>query len=509
MTKYVVGMVTCSSRAEARKIAGAILSKRLAACVNIVGGLESHYWWRGNLERASEHLLLIKTTRARIEAVTNTVKAAHSYQTPEIIFLPVTGGDRRYLRWISGTVSKLSALFVLVAGVAAARADQIDDWIRQLGHADEEIRAEAAEKLAEAGGPRAQRQFREMLASPNPELRQIGVAGLLQVSDEDADVERVRSRLKDESSTVRWSAALALGQSGRAEAIPWLEQIAGSDGSESVREVATDALTRLRSCISWTIHLNAGLKLARELRKPVLAYFFVRGSEFCRRLEEGVFSDQAVVDAAQEFVCVRIDAGNDDAEARRYDVRGAPTILILDGDGNEMARVPGLVDKATLLAKLAESRRGRLTFREARRQALRNPADVQANWKVAETYLEEGRSEQAEPHLRNVIAHDAENRYGYTDNAMFALGFALGKRGEHAQAVYSFEHLLARWPDFKDKDKALYCLGLSELATGQMKKARATLEQLIREFPESSVVKSAWLALEKSKANERHDETSD
>ena len=103
----------------------------------------------------------------------------------------------------------------------------------------------------------------------------------------------------------------------------------------------------------------------------------------------------------------------------------------------------------------------------------------------------------AEPNLRNVIGHDEENRYGYTDNAMFALGFVLGKRGQYAQAVYSLKHLIERWPSFKDKDKALYCLGLSQLALGQQEQGRATLEELIREFPDGAVAKAAKQALEK------------
>ena len=104
MTNAVVGLVTCSSRAEARKIARAILTRKLAACVNIVGGLESHFWWQGKLESARECLLLIKTTRARIRAVTSAVRAAHSYQVPEVIFVPITTGERKYLQWVGASV---------------------------------------------------------------------------------------------------------------------------------------------------------------------------------------------------------------------------------------------------------------------------------------------------------------------------------------------------------------------------------------------------------------------
>jgi TolA-binding protein len=85
---------------------------------------------------------------------------------------------------------------------------------------------------------------------------------------------------------------------------------------------------------------------------------------------------------------------------------------------------------------------------------------------------------------------------------MFAPAFALGKHGDYTKAIYSFEKLLARWPDFKDKDKALYCLGLSQLAVGQPDKGRATLDRLVREFPASSTVKSAQAALDKLNGKE-------
>lgn len=100
MTNAVVGFVTCGSPAEARKIAGAILAKKLTACVNILPGVESHYRWRGRIERSRECLLLIKTTRARTAALTRLVKSVHSYDVPEIIFVPIALGEKDYMKWL-------------------------------------------------------------------------------------------------------------------------------------------------------------------------------------------------------------------------------------------------------------------------------------------------------------------------------------------------------------------------------------------------------------------------
>ncbi len=245
----------------------------------------------------------------------------------------------------------------LSLGVVTVRADRIDDLVTRLGSTNDEERADAADALTHIGGPRVEKQFREMLTSSSPEKRQEAITGLLQVSDSAEDLERAHAALKDENSIVRWSAVTALQQSGRPEAIPWLEEVEKSDSTESVREAATEALGKLRSGIHWLRSLPEAQKDAKRLKKPILAYFFLRDSEYCQKLEEGLLADKTVIDVAEEFVCVRIDAAKDGDEARKLDVRGAPTILLLDGEANEMSRVAGLVDKTQLLAKLRSARR--------------------------------------------------------------------------------------------------------------------------------------------------------
>jgi len=101
---FVVVFVTASSKSEARRIASVVLSKRLAACVNILGGVESHFWWNRKLETALECLLMMKTKRGAFAKLAAAVKSAHSYDTPEIIALPVAAGSQEYLKWISENV---------------------------------------------------------------------------------------------------------------------------------------------------------------------------------------------------------------------------------------------------------------------------------------------------------------------------------------------------------------------------------------------------------------------
>ena len=89
------------SREEADRIATVLVEGRLAACVQVVGPVESRYWWEGRLETATEWLCLAKTTDDRVADVVAAVRAAHSYDTPEVITLAVTGGDPGYLRWVA------------------------------------------------------------------------------------------------------------------------------------------------------------------------------------------------------------------------------------------------------------------------------------------------------------------------------------------------------------------------------------------------------------------------
>ncbi len=102
-------LVTCPSLALARKIARAVVSKRLAACVNVVRSpVESFYTWKGKLEHAREYLLMIKTTTKRLAELEREVKRLHTYDVPEFIALPITDGSTAYLSWLSESVAKPS-----------------------------------------------------------------------------------------------------------------------------------------------------------------------------------------------------------------------------------------------------------------------------------------------------------------------------------------------------------------------------------------------------------------
>jgi len=100
MTDKIVVLSTCASEEEAESLARQIVEQRLAACVNVIPHIRSHYRWKGALESAEEWLLLIKTSRDRFELLRAALEKAHSYEIPEVLALPVVEGAANYLNWM-------------------------------------------------------------------------------------------------------------------------------------------------------------------------------------------------------------------------------------------------------------------------------------------------------------------------------------------------------------------------------------------------------------------------
>jgi periplasmic divalent cation tolerance protein len=100
---YLV-LVTVPVADVGRKLAAAILEARLAACVNIVPGIESHYWWQGKIDQSAEVLLVIKTTKAKLKALQKLVIEKHPYDTPEFVAFPASAVAEKYMAWVRDSV---------------------------------------------------------------------------------------------------------------------------------------------------------------------------------------------------------------------------------------------------------------------------------------------------------------------------------------------------------------------------------------------------------------------
>ncbi len=104
-SSYIVLFITTATADEARQISMLLLERRKVACVNIVPRVSSQFWWEGKLNSAQESLLIVKTKSSLLPEIIDLVKRVHSYDIPEIIALPIVGGNEDYLQWIEKNVS--------------------------------------------------------------------------------------------------------------------------------------------------------------------------------------------------------------------------------------------------------------------------------------------------------------------------------------------------------------------------------------------------------------------
>jgi periplasmic divalent cation tolerance protein len=100
MERAVFVYTTYPSAVEAEKAGVAIVGQRLAACVNILPGMISHYWWEGKIERGEEVVMILKTRASLAGRVSDAVKASHPYTTPAILVLPLESVEPTYLSWL-------------------------------------------------------------------------------------------------------------------------------------------------------------------------------------------------------------------------------------------------------------------------------------------------------------------------------------------------------------------------------------------------------------------------
>ncbi len=96
--------ITTENKQEAQKIGKVLVEERLAACVNIIDGMESMFWWEGEAQSESETILIAKTTSETIDKLTSRVQEVHSYDCPCVVALPIQGGNPEFISWIGEEV---------------------------------------------------------------------------------------------------------------------------------------------------------------------------------------------------------------------------------------------------------------------------------------------------------------------------------------------------------------------------------------------------------------------
>ncbi len=103
--EFVQLVTTTETETEAQKIAQSLVDKSLAACVHVIGPVQSTYRWKGSLQTAQEWLCLAKTSRRMLDRAMEAVRELHSYEVPELVALPIIGGSPDYLEWLGGQLT--------------------------------------------------------------------------------------------------------------------------------------------------------------------------------------------------------------------------------------------------------------------------------------------------------------------------------------------------------------------------------------------------------------------
>jgi periplasmic divalent cation tolerance protein len=103
MTSILV-FVTVASKEEARKIMRILLDQHLIACANLLGPVESQFWWKGKIDEAREYMVVMKSDEKLFKKLSEAIKQVHSYEVPEILAVPIVKGWKPYMRWLNASL---------------------------------------------------------------------------------------------------------------------------------------------------------------------------------------------------------------------------------------------------------------------------------------------------------------------------------------------------------------------------------------------------------------------
>ncbi len=104
--QFLIFYVTAPTRSEAEHIARTLVEKKCAACISLVPQVDSFYWWKGVVEAAEEVMLIGKSTIDKKDEIIEVIRSVHSYEVPEIIFVPLFAGHEPYLKWIQDSIKR-------------------------------------------------------------------------------------------------------------------------------------------------------------------------------------------------------------------------------------------------------------------------------------------------------------------------------------------------------------------------------------------------------------------